>query len=147
MTNTTPEQTADQAINVFTYGSLMYPDIFKQVAGHEPLSLTAFAHQWRRYGLANRTYPGAMPEEKSGCVIKGVLWLDVTAQGLAALDQFEGDEYRRVEIQVRTEKNALYRAYIYQWLLSDQVRGDWQLADFEQYHRKQFVQIHGNKPE
>lgn len=134
-----------EAINVFTYGSLMYPDIFEQVTGSLPVSLPAVAHNWLRHGLANRAYPGAMPSDLDDAVIEGVLWLDLTPAALSALDEFEGHEYRRIAIEVKADNGLTHRAYIYQWLLRDQVQGSWDLVDFETNHRQRFVQIHGRR--
>ncbi len=140
-----PVVAQNQVAHVFTYGSLMYPDIFEQVTASLPRSIPAIAHHWRRYGLANRSYPGAMPSKKKACRIEGVLWFDVSEIALAALDRFEADEYRRATISVTTQDGQLCSAYIYEWLFADQIQGEWSRAEFEQYHRGRFVQIHGHQ--
>lgn len=134
-----------ETINVFTYGSLMYADIFEKVTGCLPVSLPATARNWQRHGLANRTYPGAMPSRLDKAVIEGVLWLDLSQAALSALDDFEGHEYCRTEIELIAANGLAHRAYIYEWLLHDQVRGDWKVEDFEKHHRQHFVQIHGKR--
>lgn len=121
----------------------MYADIFEQVTGARFEFLPARAHRWRRHGLMNRTYPGAMPCKHEASSIKGVVWLDVSPAALAALDQFEGSEYRRIEIDVMTAHEQVLTAHIYQWLLPDQVEGQWDPITFERRHRRDFARIHG----
>lgn len=107
--------------------------------------MPARANHWQRYALAHRTYPGALPQPHQSCHIDGVLWTGVTLEALYALDRFEGDEYRRIDIIVETANGQSHRAFIYQWLCPDLVQGVWDPQSFEQKHRRQFVQIHGNK--
>lgn len=134
-----------EPINVFTYGSLMYRDIFEQVTGCRLDCVSARAHQWRRYGLVKRTYPGAMPCGDPSAAIDGVLWLNVPERALNALDEFEAAEYGRVEIKVTSRNNAMYPAFIYQWSLPEQIHGEWDPVDFERHHRHDFARIHGAK--
>jgi gamma-glutamylcyclotransferase (GGCT)/AIG2-like uncharacterized protein YtfP len=134
-------KTNAQTLHVFTYGSLMYPDVFLQVTGCNPESVTAVAHHWSRYGLKNRTYPGAIPDFRKSASIAGVIWLDVTPMALAALDRFEGHEYRRVAIEVISQLGP-HRAQIYEWLMPDELDGAWDPIEFERSHRQNFAQIH-----
>lgn len=135
---------SNRTAHVFTYGSLMYPEIFEQVTGALPQSVLATAHHWRRHSLAGRTYPGALPDSTGQSTIEGVLWLNVSSLAISALDRFEGQEYRRVGIEVTTSDGDKFQANIYQWLLPSQILWDaWCKEDFEQNHRQNFVQTHG----
>lgn len=130
-------------LNIFTYGSLMFSDVFSGVTLCLPTCLPAHANGWRRWALKQRTYPGALPDTNSK--IEGVLWLDVPHEAITRLDQFEGDEYERVGVVVRTANGVAHQAAIYHWLLPDQVEGDWNVDTFDNMHRSNFVAQHGTK--
>ncbi len=119
----------------------MYPDVFFQVTGSSPVSVPAIAHHWSRYGLKNRTYPGAVPDFQKNAAITGVIWLEVTPKALAALDRFEGHEYRRVAIEVVSQSGP-HPAQIYEWLMPDLLDGAWDPIEFERSHRHNFAQLH-----
>lgn len=131
-------------VNVFTYGSLMYGDIFLQVTGQQAACIKALADNWSRHGLANRTYPGALRNEEAKSALAGVLWIGIKPAALAALDLFEGAEYRRVQITVRDEAGNLHQAHIYEWQHPDQISGAWDPIEFESLHRRDFARIHAN---
>jgi len=137
----TPPQTGR---HVFTYGSLMYDDIFKGVTHCQCMRLSANLAGWRRYALKGRQYPGAMPENQRQTSIDGVLWLLVPDQAIVALDRFEGSEYARVDVVVVGADSRNYSAQVYQWLLTDQAAGQWHTDTFERLHRKTFLALHGS---
>ena len=128
--------------NIFTYGSLMYPEVFDQVAGAPHQRLTATLRDWRRHQLTGQTYPAATPA--AGHTIQGVLWLDVGTQALARLDAFETCSYDRQPVQVSTDNGSPINAEIYRWLdLSQLLEQDWSPAQFETLHLKDFFRIYG----
>lgn len=129
-----------QTTNVFTYGSLMYPDIFAAVSGVSVGHRPAKAINWRRYALKERTYPGAIAE--NGACIEGVLWFGVPADAVSRLDQFEGEEYCVQTLFVYDTAGIAHRAIIYRWRKPDLIFGDWSTQDFERNHRDTFVAVH-----
>lgn len=77
-------------------------------------------------------YPGFVADENAGPVVGDIFMVD--AETIAALDEFEGSEYRRVkiEVEVRDEAGAVSKeqAWIWEWLgaTSESQRiagGDW----------------------
>lgn len=130
-------------MNVFAYGSLMFEDIFLEVTGTSLDAIRATATGWRRFSLEQRTYPGAVPSDKH--CIDGVLWLDVPERALLALDQFEGDEYVRRQIEVLDSAGHNYVAFIYQWLDLSLTLSDWSIQEFESEHRRGFASLHRPK--
>jgi gamma-glutamylcyclotransferase (GGCT)/AIG2-like uncharacterized protein YtfP len=82
--------------NVFTYGSLMFPEVWTLVVAGAYRSIAATADDHARHAVAGQDYPGMVA--RAGGRVAGVLYLDVSAEDVARLDHFEGDDYRRVEV-------------------------------------------------
>ena len=144
----TPQTQSDDTTaktHVFTYGSLMFADVFGEVTGQLNHSRPAILTRWRRYGLRGLTYPGAVRTDHADDCIEGVLWLDVAPAAIAKLDLFEGEQYRRVTVQVQTVDGLSHEAQIYEWLLHSQLEGAWSPERFSRDHRASFVQIHGQQ--
>jgi gamma-glutamylcyclotransferase (GGCT)/AIG2-like uncharacterized protein YtfP len=133
--------------NIFTYGSLMYADIFSAVVQPTGISPHAFtshpAHlqDWRRHQIIGKPYPAAVPLR--GHTIAGVVWLDVPPQAVQYLDAFEAVEYQRETVHVQTEAGASLEAEIYRWKdLEQLLEPDWSCALFEAQHRSSFFKTH-----
>lgn len=128
-------------INIFTYGSLMYPEIFEAVAGQSLNNKPAKLLNWRRHQLQGESYPAATP-----CVghqLEGVVWFNVSAQALTRLDTFETSSYAREPVQIRTSDGAMHSAHIYRWLdLTRLLDEDWSTHTFETQHLKHFLNTH-----
>ena len=84
--------------NVFTYGSLMYPEVFGPVTLASPRCHRTRLDGWSRHAIRGRSYPGAVPA--IGASIEGVLWMELDEDAMQRLDQFEGDEYARERVVV-----------------------------------------------
>jgi gamma-glutamylcyclotransferase (GGCT)/AIG2-like uncharacterized protein YtfP len=134
-----------RAVNVFTYGSLMYPQVWDRVVRGRYRSADARLAGFRRRALADATYPAAVPEE--GASIHGRIYFDVGADDLARLDAFEAAEYRRDEVEVRvdTREGPVHaRAQVYVYLVASRLApGDWDVHGFEREHLADFAQRHG----
>lgn len=141
----TGKRDAASPVHVFTYGSLMYEDIFAGVTQCQAIPMAARLNHWARHGLRAREYPGALPEPSGQSYIDGVVWLNLTEQALARLDQFEGSEYVRVGVNVQATDGVTYWAQVYQWQLPAEVLGQWCVQTFERLHRDRFLYIHGQR--
>jgi len=120
----------------------MYAEIFTAVTGATLHRTNATLSGWKRFALTNRTYPGALPSDEDGASILGVLWLDLSQKAAAALDRFEGDEYKRVCVTVTTEQGQSVPAEVYQWQAAELTKGPWNIEAFEREHRAQFFRLH-----
>lgn len=128
--------------NVFTYGSLMYPEVFERVALGAPPRVEATLEGWSRHALAGRTYPAAVP--LAGSRITGILWKNLSTHAMGRLDAFEGEEYERQAVIVRLQDGACLPAQIYRWRdPAALLPSDWSREDFEQRHLPDFFRIHG----
>ena len=115
--------------NVFTYGSLMFDEVWRQVVNGDYRSEVAMLHHHQRHALTGLSYPGvvATPEAQ----VAGRLYFDVSAADIARLDAFEGFEYRRDALQVVLASGELVGAWTYIWLDPQRLSGQsWQSETF-----------------
>ncbi len=103
------------ASHVFTYGSLMFPQVWQRVVRGDYRSAPARADDYVRYALAGETYPGMVVQP--GASVQGVLYFGVDPADVAALDAFEGAEYRRDAISVTFDSGEAVMADTYIYLL------------------------------
>lgn len=117
-------------MHIFTYGSLMFPEIWQRVVRGNYLSATATLSDHARYALADDTYPGMVAQ--ADAAVEGVLYYDVTPQDVAALDQFEGSEYSRQNVNVVIESGETVIACTYIFLAKQRLSGlPWEPQAFQ----------------
>jgi hypothetical protein len=85
-------------MNLFTYGSLMFPEVWQRVTGLSAPGEEAVlqGHVARR--IRGQSYPALVQE--AGAETSGVLYRGVSGEAVARLDAFEGSFYERVEVGV-----------------------------------------------
>jgi gamma-glutamylcyclotransferase (GGCT)/AIG2-like uncharacterized protein YtfP len=83
-------------MNIFTYGSLMFPSVMKAVTGREFTSKKARLRDHARFKVKGESYPGLAPLENA--VTEGVLYIEVDDLSVRRLDDFEGEFYERTEV-------------------------------------------------
>ena len=86
---------------MFVYGSLLFSFVWKHVIGREPKMRSAKVYGFRRYAVRDSFYPGVWHEEKG--VLSGKFVLDLTADEIAMVDEYEGGEYQKSTVQVILE--------------------------------------------
>ncbi len=117
-------------MHIFTYGSLMFPEIWQRVVRGNYVSATATLPGFARYALADDTYPGMVAQ--ANATVEGVLYYDVAPQDLAALDAFEGSEYRREDVNVVIESGESVIACTYIFLAEQRLSGlPWEPQAFQ----------------
>jgi len=126
------------ASHLFAYGSLMCPDILARVAGlvvdGQPAELTGY----RRRAVRGETYPGLIVAP--GHVLGGVLYRALPEAAWARLDQFEGDDYQRIKVEIRSATGPLPAwTYLYRPELHHQLEDhDWDFQAFLQTGKHRF---------
>lgn len=98
-------------MDLFTYGTLMSPDIMARVAGCRLAALSATLADYRRSLVKDEVYPGIC--ENAAGQVDGILYLAVPAAALQRLDVFEGEMYERREVVVEGEGGAVRAAMTY----------------------------------
>jgi gamma-glutamylcyclotransferase (GGCT)/AIG2-like uncharacterized protein YtfP len=128
-------------MNLFTYGSLMFPEVWERVTGlcgaGQPASLAD--HAARR--IRGQTYPALVTGV--GESTEGVLYADVTPEAVARLDAFEGPFYERVMVGVSLGDGAATRAWVYRAALPDDpdiLAECWDPERFQREHLGRFLQ-------
>src|SRR5262245_45492617 len=86
-------------MHVFTYGTLMFPEVWQAVVGRQFTTVAATATGYAIYRVRDAVFPGIIAAGERDTV-RGVVYLDVDAASLASLDLFEDDFYRRVTLSL-----------------------------------------------
>lgn len=76
---------------LFTYGTLLFPEVLRALLGRVPQSQSASAAGWRVAALANRSYPGLV--EAPGEISHGRLLTGLSSDEWRLLDNFEDRRY------------------------------------------------------
>lgn len=132
----------DRKTSVFTYGTLMSERVLQAVLGRVPNWSCGELTDFKRVSLGNeRCYPGALPHPASK--ICGRVLHDLSADELARLDRFEGDEYEAVIIdEVLLASGEKVRARV--WKLAD-LNGvldrDWDYDKFLRHDENWYVEM------
>lgn len=126
---------------VFVYGSLIYPQVWRRLVRGEHRGEPAVLQGWRRCALRDASYPGAVVDPAAR--IEGWLWHGVDAEDLLRLDAFEGAEYRRQAVDVIVDGSRVVRAEIYAFRDAQRLAPhDWDRAAFERGHLDTFADVH-----
>lgn len=127
-------------MNIFTYGSLMFPPVWEKVTGcpaaGKPARLAGFSA--RR--ICDQSYPALV--EEAGSVVDGIVYEDVSAAAVKRLDDFEGEFYRRIEVRLETAPSILTTAWVYLAAKADDpviLTETWDAALFEKESLNSFL--------
>ena len=129
-------------MNLFAYGSLILPEVWESVAGRMHPSETGSIRGFVRRTVRDATYPGILETGNGGDTVSGVIYRDVDAASVEALDAFESDFYRRQALDARTRAESIVRceAYVvpaeHAHLVSDT---PWDLDTFARDHLAAFL--------
>lgn len=130
-------------INLFTYGSLMCSDIMFKVAGCQSDFSSACLNNYFRSNIRDKEYPGITA--RSGTMVTGVLYLNLSSEAIQRLDVFEGELYQRHFVEVVTEHQGAIEAmtYVikpqYRDLLTDE---EWSFDYFLAVGKKRFEETY-----
>jgi gamma-glutamylcyclotransferase (GGCT)/AIG2-like uncharacterized protein YtfP len=130
-------------MNVFTYGTLMFPEVWRAVAGREFPNVGGTAGGYAVYRVERAQFPGIVAAGGDESV-RGVVYLDVDDVALARLDRFEDDFYERQALWIDCDDGQRRAAETYvvppqnRSVLTDEV---WNGDDFVAAgHLEQFIQ-------
>jgi len=127
-------------MNLFTYGTLMVPEIMHQVAGCVLQSSEVTLEGYVRYGVRGEQYPGVTAQV--GSRVEGILYLDVGSEPLRRLDAFEGRMYRRESVRVvqkSDQRELAAMVYVFRPEYEHLLTGEpWDLQRFMQNGRAIF---------
>jgi gamma-glutamylcyclotransferase (GGCT)/AIG2-like uncharacterized protein YtfP len=99
-------------MHVFTYGTLMFPEVWQAVVGRPFATIAGHVSGYALYRVRNAVFPG-MILTTSDAPVAGIVYLDVDHDAVARLDQFEDDFYRRQSVAVTCDDGRLREADAY----------------------------------
>jgi gamma-glutamylcyclotransferase (GGCT)/AIG2-like uncharacterized protein YtfP len=124
--------------HVFTYGSLMFREVWKRVVKNDYRSTLGTIHGFRRVRVRGKEHP-ALVIAKGGAPIEGRIYFDVLDDDLSRLDQFETHRYARVSIAATIDATPTV-ADAYLALNHDELTNeDWDVAKFEREGLPKFI--------
>ena len=95
---------------MFVYGSLLYSFVWQDLIGRVPVMKDAHICGFRRYAVRKAWYPGLWHEENG--LVSGKFVQGLTADEIALIDEYEGGEYTKTDVEVvvegRIRKSTLY---------------------------------------
>jgi gamma-glutamylcyclotransferase (GGCT)/AIG2-like uncharacterized protein YtfP len=83
---------------LFAYGTLMCPEIIREVSGITQPGKPAVLHGFARYRVRGEHYPAITAQ--AGARVEGLLYDCADAEAWRRLDLFEGEMYLRSPVQV-----------------------------------------------
>ena len=122
-------------MRLFSYGTLQFPLLITRISGIAQAGNPAVLQDYGCYTLTGAVYPGIRPEP--GALTRGVVYDGLDGGVLARLDQFEGDEYQREQLEVQLTDAQSLEAWVY--VIRPELRGrlsstPWDRDRFERYH-------------
>jgi len=124
---------------LFCYGTLMFAEVMQKVTGRCFTGEPAMLHDYARYCIDREVYPGLIAE--AGAITTGVLYSGIDVASMAKLDDFEGDAYQRIKVNVQVNERpvsaAVYCMAPGQERLSN--RQPWQAEAFVQRHMQSYL--------
>ena len=100
------------AVNIFAYGTLMFPEIWEKVVGCKYHGIEASISGYQRKRIKDKTYPALIPGKRYDTV-DGILYLDVSPEHVLVLDRFEGQCYEKIQVKCKTFEGKILPAVAY----------------------------------
>jgi gamma-glutamylcyclotransferase (GGCT)/AIG2-like uncharacterized protein YtfP len=99
-------------MHVFTYGTLMYPNVWRAVAGRSFATVEGTAAGYAIFRVRDAVFPGIIAAAKDSFV-RGVVYRDVDRASLERLDRFEDDFYERQALWIDCDDGQRRNAQAY----------------------------------
>lgn len=117
-------------MNVFVYGSLLFPEITKGLCGQKVKIEDAVLEGYKRYALKGADYPAIIPKKNS--TVNGRVLLNLNEKTIELLAFYESDEYKISPVKVKTNSGIL-NAIVFVWIAGNEFFKDfdWNKEQFE----------------
>ena len=120
--------------HLFTYGTLMFDQVWSRLINHEYRKAEGILHGFTRKAVINEHYPVIYPNEPSDTV-EGILYFNLKDSDIGRLDDFEGEFYRRQQETIVIPGGTGISAEVY--VLKDRYR---HIASDDGWDPKSFLQ-------
>ena len=81
-------------MNLFAYGTLMWPEVLESVIGRRLEGCPAVLDGFVRLRVKGEHYPAVV--SRDGGVVEGIVYSGLSVEDFRHLDRFEGEEYERM---------------------------------------------------
>lgn len=87
----------------------------EKLLGRVPeVSIPSVLLDYHRYKVKGEIYPAILPYP--GDQVEGLVWQDLTFEEIDQLDNFEGDDYSRITVKVKSKlSNTFLNCFVYVW--------------------------------
>jgi gamma-glutamylcyclotransferase (GGCT)/AIG2-like uncharacterized protein YtfP len=130
-------------MKIFTYGTLMIPEVMVAVTNRRFRFKNAMLRGYARFTVKGESYPGIIPV--ADAVTEGIIYFDVDELPLERLDIFEGDLYQRTPVLAEMEGGEILNAEAY--VVKPEFRNhlsssEWNMKEFTQKHLEAFLETY-----
>ena len=130
-------------MHLFTYGSLMFPQVWSVVVRGDYKKQSARLHGHQRRSIKGETYPAAIVALAAD-YIDGQLYLNINDEDMQRLDQFEGNDYEKIKAPVTLADNSRVMATVYLYCHHEKLAAqEWDVQWFEREGIKTFLAQYG----
>lgn len=100
-------------MHVFTYGTLMFPEVWQAVVGRSFETVEGAAAGFEVFRVHDAVFPG-ITAGTGVCSVPGVVYLNVDQESAGRLDRFEDDFYERraIAVDCRDGQRRAAEAYV-----------------------------------
>ncbi len=98
--------------NVFTYGTLMFAEVWQRVVSGNYEKTNATLLGYDRKTVKDEVYP-ALVKGKPDSSVAGIVYQGVSLKDLLSLDEFEGEYYRRETGRLVLPENVMITTVFY----------------------------------
>jgi len=125
----------DGKMNIFTYGSLMFNQVWPNVVSSLYEKIEARLYGYKRRKIKGEVYPAVIPGRDDDYV-DGKIYLDVEENDINKLDRFEGEYYQKEMAVCKLPDESETTACVY--VLKEQYRD---LVEDEEWHPDWFAKF------
>lgn len=99
-------------MKLFTYGTLMFPEVWRRISIGEFPSQPATLYGYEIYGVKDAVYPGIV-RTNGNSVVKGLLYEGLDKDTLFELDTYESSFYERIPVVAVTADGVETKCHAY----------------------------------
>ena len=98
-------------IHLFVYGTLLFEKVRNRILHKSYSSQPATLYDYQRTCIKGAHYPGIIKHD--GSFVEGLLLLDIKLDDMKRLDEYEGEYYHRIQVEVALGTGKKQTAMVY----------------------------------
>lgn len=125
--------------NFFAYGSLAFPEVLKKFRNRHHTMIDATLHDFKLMTIRRDIFPTIIPSE--GDKVDGKIIFNVEDDFLEDLDDYEGDEYKRVKVKLETDNGEIdAHTYVNRDKDYSDLEDGWDKEQFRKFHLEDLLE-------